>query len=309
LPGFREHARGRLRSAVAAALLIPAAVIVGLSSATPTAPAAGSAVCTTAETRMSIVAHQDDDLLFINPETYQDIAAKRCVTVVFLTAGDSGRPPKYWRGREFGAMAAYASMAGKADSWRSSTTVADGHRIQTRTLAGRNVRLLFMRLPAGSPSGYAVHHHECLGKLRAGAVTMVHAVDGSTAYSSMSLRATLTDLMTLIHPSVIRTLDYSGRYEDGDHADHLNTAFYTYEAQEHYTAAHSLAGFRGYPMSTLPANQSGKDAAHKLKYFLAYAPDDPSVCHTAAGCRRDALYWPWFSRTYRITAPPNLNGL
>ena len=297
------------RSVLTAAVLVSAAVVAGLSSVSPTKPAAGSEACAPVDTTMTIVAHQDDDLLFINPKTYRDIAAERCVTVVFLTAGDAGRPASYWHGRESGAMAAYASMAGVEDVWRSSTTVVGGYKIRTRTLEGRDVRLLFMRLPTGSPTGYPTHRYECLSKLRSGTISTIHAIDGSADYTSASLRATLVDLMTLIHPSVIRTLDYSGRYQDGDHADHLNTAYYAFEAQEQYTVPHSLAGFRGYPMSRLPANQSGPAAARKLRYFLRYAPHDPSVCRTAAACRRDTRYWPWFFRTYQVTAPPNLSGL
>lgn len=309
MDGFRDHVRKRVRWALAAAALIPAAVVVGLGGAGPTSKAAGSAVCTTADTTMSVVAHQDDDLLFVNPFTDADIAAGRCVTVVFVTAGDAGRTARYWRGRETGAMAAYAAMAGAADSWRSSVMVVGGHRIRVRTLAGRDVRLMFMRLPTGSPSGYAVHHYECLGRLRSGAVTTIHAIDGSATYTSASLRAALLDLMTLIRPSVIRTLDYSGRYGDGDHADHLNTAYYTYEAQEQYTVPHAVAGFRGYPVRKLPANQPEPAAAAKLRFFLAYAPHDPSVCRTSAACRANRLYGPWFARTYQVTAPPNLDGL
>ncbi|WP_433303754.1 PIG-L family deacetylase [Actinoplanes sp. CA-030573] len=302
MDGFRNRL-------LTAAALVPAAVVMGLAGAGPTSKAAGSAVCTTAGTTMSVVAHQDDDLLFINPVTYADITAGRCVTVVFVTAGDAGRSARYWRGREAGAMAAYAAMAGAADSWRSSVMVVGGHRIRARTLAGHNLRLLFMRLPAGSPHGYPVHHYECLGRLRSGAATTIHAIDGSATYTGASLRAALLDLMTLIRPSVIRTLDYSGRYGDGDHADHLNTAFYTYEAQEQYTVPHAVAGFRGYPVSKRPANQAEPAAVAKLRFFLTYAARDPSVCRTSAACRANRLYAPWFARTYQITAPPNLDGL
>jgi hypothetical protein len=105
-----------------------------------------------------VVAHPDDDLLFMNPDIQTSIAHGNNVTVVVLTAGDQydddfmpswagkhercGKPSHddpelYWRDRERGLLNAYAYMAGQAyqaeyasppgipDSW---TLVSDpGH--------------------------------------------------------------------------------------------------------------------------------------------------------------------------------------
>jgi LmbE family N-acetylglucosaminyl deacetylase len=180
-----------------------------------TTPPVAAAVCPAANSRMNIVAHEDDDLLFINPHTYTDISAGRRLTVAFFTAGDDGRRTAYWHDREDGAMAAYAAMAGARNTWTASTTRVGGMKIHTVTLAGRNVQLLFMRLPAGSPHGYAIHQFECLSRPRSGAVKTVHAVNRSAAWTSAFLRTALLDLMTMFHPSVIRTLDYSAKYTDG----------------------------------------------------------------------------------------------
>jgi LmbE family N-acetylglucosaminyl deacetylase len=254
---------------------------------------------------MDVVAHEDDDILFIDPATSTDVAAGRCLTTVYLTAGDDGQGASYWHGREDGAMAAYAEMAGRRNSWTTATLeTASGQAAVTRTLDGGNVRLIFLRLPTGSPGGRAVHDHECLSRLRAGAIAQVHAVDGTASYTSASLRATLTGFMTTFRPSVVRTLDYVDRYGDGDHADHHNAAYYSYEAQRSYTTPHRLQGFRGYPITRLPANQPDAVAARKLAIFLAYSAHDSHVCQTAVACHRDREYWPWMLRAYQVTGPP-----
>ena len=254
---------------------------------------------------MNVVAHEDDDILFMNPPTDTDVAAGRCLTTVYLTAGDDGQSASYWRGREDGAMAAYATMAGSPNSWATAKLqTGSGQAAVTRTLKGTGIRLIFLRLPTGSPSGRANHHYECLSKLHAGTMRRVHSVDGSAEYTNASLRATLTGFMTRFHPSVIRTLDYTDRYGDGDHADHHNAAYYTEEAQRDYTAPHRLQGFRGYSMTLLPANQSDSAAARKLAIFLAYAAHDSHVCQTAAACRHARRYWSWMSRTYEVPAQP-----
>lgn len=254
---------------------------------------------------MNIVAHEDDDILFINPATSTDVAAGKCLTTVYLTAGDDGQSAWYWRGREDGAMAAYAAMARVRNAWtRTKLHTASGQAAVTSTLNGTHIRLIFLRLPTGSPEGRAIDHYECLSKLHAGTIPALRAVDGAATYTSASLRDTLTGFMMRFHPSVIRTLDYADPYGDGDHADHHNAAYYAYEAQRTYTTAHHLQGFRGYPVSGLPANQPDGVAARKLAIFLAYSAHDPHTCQSAVACRQDRTYWPWMSRSYQVSGPP-----
>jgi len=294
------------------ALLYAAAVGAALSGCAMSVDAAHQvalvvvpAICTSANSSMNIVAHEDDDILFMNPPTYTDVAAGRCLTTVYLTAGDDGQGASYWHGREEGAMAAYAEMARVRNSWTTTTLrTASGQAAVTRTLDGTNVRLVFLRLPTGSPGGRGIDHYECLSKLHAGTIPAVLAVDGIATYSSASLRTTLTGLMTRLHPSVVRTLDYADPYGDGDHPDHHNAAYYAYEAARSYAAPHRLQGFRGYPMTRLPANQSDADAARKLAIFLAYSAHDSHACQTPAACRQDRTYWPWMFRAYQVSGPP-----
>jgi LmbE family N-acetylglucosaminyl deacetylase len=268
-------------------------------------PVVVPAACSTANSSMNVVAHEDDDLLFMDPATATDVATGRCLTTVYLTAGDDGQSASYWHGREDGAMAAYATMAGVQGKWTTTRLrTASGQVAVTDTLDGTHIRLIFLRLPTGSPGGRAVHHHECLSKLHAETIATVDAVDGTAVYTSASLRATLTGFMTQFRPGVIRTLDYVGQYGDGDHADHHNAAYYAYEAQSSYPVPHLLQGFRGYPMTRLPANQPDAVAAQKLATFLAYSAHDSHTCQTAVACRQDRRYWPWMSRTYQVTGPP-----
>ena len=86
-----------------------------------------------AETALQIVAHQDDDLYFINPAVSGSIARADSTWTVYVTAGDASRrlpqPPGgstacdfvtyHWQCRELGMQAAYAAMAGVANSWVS----------------------------------------------------------------------------------------------------------------------------------------------------------------------------------------------
>src|SRR4051812_27265299 len=69
---------------------------------------------------MNIVAHEDDDLLFLSPDLIHDVQAGRCVRTVFVTAGAFPGATDYGGQREAGSRAANALMAGVANSWTTT---------------------------------------------------------------------------------------------------------------------------------------------------------------------------------------------
>ncbi|MFE2752645.1 PIG-L family deacetylase [Actinosynnema sp. NPDC059335] len=123
---------------------------------------------------VNIVAHQDDDILFMNPDLANSITANRPNTTIFLTAGENtyevgpgqrGNPSlahcrgagpidreDYARCRQLGARAAYAQMAGVADQWSEEIRTVDlgdlTVDVEVHTLVNRpTLRLLFLNLP------------------------------------------------------------------------------------------------------------------------------------------------------------------
>ena len=107
---------------------------------------------------MFVVAHEDDDVLFMNPDI-ADAIADHEVTVAYTTAGDLGYPESdaYWIDRERGALEAYTFMltgvsAPAYDSDHSA--IPDGWVASLVDLAGLSavqyqrdhVTLVFLRL-------------------------------------------------------------------------------------------------------------------------------------------------------------------
>jgi LmbE family N-acetylglucosaminyl deacetylase len=242
---------------------------------------------------MNVVAHEDDDLLFINPAVSDDIAAGRCVATVFVTAGDAGLSRSYWQGREQGSMAAYAMAAGLPDVWNQDSPVVGGRRLTRYSLALGHVELFFLRLPDahGNAAGRPVLG---LQRLWLGELPTLHTLDTNSTYTRGSLISTLTALMTLERPDAIRTLDYAGRYGDGDHSDHHTVGYLTYAAQRSYRGTHTISGYMGYQLAGRPANLSDEVSDTKLKYFLAYAAHDHRVCQTEEICLGN-FYGPRFT--------------
>ncbi|HET9143471.1 PIG-L family deacetylase [Actinophytocola sp.] len=147
------------------ALAVGSVVAAPQAAALPTVPATG--------VFLQVVAHPDDDILFMNPDLRTALAAGLPATTVFLTAGEADRPPgsrepvsdtgcrnaglsreQYADCRARGARAAWSAMAGRPNTWtRAALTVPDGtgwsRQVDVDTLAGAGpvVNLVWVNLP------------------------------------------------------------------------------------------------------------------------------------------------------------------
>ncbi|MFN8111200.1 MAG: discoidin domain-containing protein [Thermoleophilia bacterium] len=272
------------------------------ASAAYAALAAGGAAAAgncSAGTSMNIVAHPDDDLLFLSPDVLRDVKAGACVRTVFLTAGDDGQNDVYWKGREVGIMAAYANMAGVASSW-STTDAGVGQGVTIRTLVGRpQVSLVFLRLPDGvNGDGSPLYGNQSLRLLDQGAIGQITSVDGARSFTSASLTSTLTGLMNRYQPELVRGQDHIGA-EAGDHPDHFEAAQYTRRANAAYAAPHTLVSFMDNPILNHPADVSGTDLTGKTAAFNAYLHYDRMPCGITANCA-GTQYEAWLARRYTV---------
>ncbi|GIF04380.1 DUF7402 domain-containing protein [Actinoplanes siamensis] len=270
--------------------------VVALVTTTMATPAtAGTEAC---EAAMTVVAHEDDDLLFVNPEISEDILAGRCVTTVYITSGDAARGKAYWRGRELGEMAVYARMAARPARWIEDTQTIRGYDVHRATLADAPVRLLFLRLPdrvGGWPD-------QTLQMLWLDPAARVRTLGSEQAYTRSSLLGVLVAMLDAYRPRVIRTLDFHNAYGDGDHDDHHTTAYFTWAAQQRYHVPHRTIGHLGYPVARRPANLTAAQYDLKLHYFLTYAPHDPVVCQSMDWCGR-GNYGAYARRDVAVPAP------
>jgi GlcNAc-PI de-N-acetylase len=102
---------------------VPAAGVMAAGTAA-WAAAPGVAAAGGGSRIMNIVAHEDDDLLFLSPDLLHDLQAGHTVRTVFITAGDAAdqvaggadQQRRYWMAREAGNRAAYAQMSGAPNS-------------------------------------------------------------------------------------------------------------------------------------------------------------------------------------------------
>lgn len=262
------------------AMPIIAALSTLLLGCGPTTTPAGSpdasatgASCTGGS--MQIVAHADDDLVFLSPDLLHELRSEpdRCTRTVFITAGDAGKGRYYWRPREIGLEAAYAKVAGVRNTWESSYFTAGGHRVLVRTLvARRSISVVFLRLPDGmlDGEGSESYGNQSLTKLLDGRIPSLSAVDRSATYSAGGLRDGLVVLLDASRPDLVRTTDYVHELGDGDHADHHAVAYLARAASRLAHFQHTILSYQGYPSSQRPQNLDGDDLTMKLEIYDTY---------------------------------------
>lgn len=260
---------------------------------------------------MNVVAHQDDDLLFLSPDLLHDVQANRCVRTVFLTAGDAGRDETYWLGREDGAKAAYAQMAGVANTWSQADAGITGHPIPVFTLTGQStVSLAFLRLPDGflTGSGYPVHSSESLQKLWLGSISTITSLGtgpsntGSSSYTRADLINTLAALLAAYQPDEVNTQDYAGSFGDGDHSDHHGAAYFAQAAEAAYPGSPTFTGYHDYKIRLYPANLGATDITDKSNAFFTYGAYDDGACTSLPGCA-GTDYPAFLQRQYPVLGP------
>ncbi len=263
--------------------------------------------CPGHRTILQIVAHEDDDLLFMNPDLLHSIKQGDCVRTVYITAGDAGSSKFYWLGRERGSEAAYSLLSGVQDNWVGQTVKLDNQQFISAVSPGASgqLSLLFMHLPDGSPDGqgFANSQHESIAKLVSGEIPAITSVDNQSTYSSDNLTKALEKIMDMYQPDEIRTQrPYNDSVDFSDHSDHLTVGTLASAAFASYTQRHPAATldyYTGYPIYELPENVVNEDLQLKEQAFFTYAQYDGAVCGSMDACMASGNYGAYLQRQYR----------
>ncbi|MEU1508171.1 PIG-L family deacetylase [Kitasatospora sp. NPDC005748] len=298
------------------ALLATAALAEPLLAARPpTAAAASGAI---APLVMQVVAHEDDDILFMNPDLAASLAAGVPTVTVFLTAGNQtgdpcpancgGQPDTDWErteNRQLGAINAYSRMAGVSDTvpgtdeesrWARGMLSVGDREVERYVLRERpNVHLIFVNLHDGNLIS--------LEQDRAATDFTVtpppvdnHPPVQPTTYTGDDVARLLQGLMMAYEPSVLRGQDEYPDPAKRWHPDHLAAARFAAEAALLYRAAQPSTAnnmvqvnYRDYNIETSPVNLEGSAVSAKRAAFEEYQSHD----HSTGNYSPD-----WFSRMY-----------
>ncbi|UIZ17520.1 PIG-L family deacetylase [Streptomyces sp. R527F] len=229
-------------------------------------PAPGLAIASTRRALvLQLLAHPDDDLYFMNPDTREALDAGTPLVCVYLTAGEAdgvnripGTPrpapdrAAYSSSRHQGLRQAYAELLGldRFTPWQKSVAALHGgHRAEVNVLTDgvRRVELVFlntaMHTGRGRPGLPSLWRDRRL-VLRT-VVADNSPLERAGSYTYESLINVLTGLLEQYRPTVVHTLDpdpdlqFSSEYERrrdseqrgySDHADHTAAGCFAWAA-------------------------------------------------------------------------------
>jgi LmbE family N-acetylglucosaminyl deacetylase len=232
---------------------------------------------------MSFVAHQDDDLLFMNPDAASDIGPGNEVWIVYLTAGNltpgAGGMP-YADKRIQGARAAWARAAHRPNSWNFELLTVNGRQLATNTLngTGGKVRLVhtFINAANGADDGD-------LSRMWDSHAFVASPIDGRASYTYSTFLAMLKALIGYANPEFIRVQDTQG-FQCGDHIDHVHGARFAMTANlgPGGTVLRRADEYFDYIITNFAANWAGSGwAEEKLSIWNQYKPFDNQLGPTS----------------------------
>ncbi|USX54760.1 PIG-L family deacetylase [Lentzea sp. HUAS12] len=269
---------------------------------------------------VNIIAHSDDDLLFINPDIQPAILSGCPVRTIILTADEfngTGNLTREQLSAELhkGQRNAYASLAGVASTWTRTAMVVAGKTVEVNTLDGKpNVQLVYLNLPDGGDD----LHLDALTNLwnSTSYSTSTIVPTGSPAsqvqnYTQSALVNVLVELLQQFQATVIRCQDpypddarYGG--DMPEHWDHVAAAKFAQRAVKAYEGPTGrpyalLVRYRCYNTRTSQPNVPLALRTPKTNAYNKYKAQDPLTGDTFdVNMSRSYERWPvspqWVAR-------------
>ncbi|MCP2243638.1 PIG-L family deacetylase [Lentzea aerocolonigenes] len=285
------------RRTVLAAGVTAAAATALANTGIASAAGAGTRALPTGGSFVNIVAHTDDDLLFLNPDIQPSILSGLPVRTIVLTADQfNGWDPYKWTPEDLaasvreGQRSAYAKLAGQPNNWTRDTKEVATMILEVDTLVGApNVQLIYLSLPDGG--GADPNHNMALEKLwndpNHAAPTIIPTggpVQVAQWYNQADLNNVLLALLDEYQPTVIRIQDPEPSYdfpnEPAEHADHIHTAKFATKAVRAYEGPNGrgfvlFTRYRCYNIAASPRNVPDALLGPKSDAYQAYAEHDP----------------------------------
>jgi len=247
---------------------------------------------------LDVVAHQDDDLLFMQPDVIEAVRRGTGVTNLYITAGNGQKGTDAANPRYAGLKAAYGDAAND-HAWDCGWITVREHPIQHCRLEAENVSLLFLAYPDGGK--YGELHHSLLRLWEGSIENSTTVADRTTVYSRSELIETVAAIMRTVAPATVRTLDLAASH-GYDHSDHMIVGALTGLALARTTLDPELLTYRGYNIASEPVNKLPAVIA-SVHDVLAHYEACATNCGAACGspCTKiDASHDTWLARRYAV---------
>ncbi|WP_256588106.1 RICIN domain-containing protein [Pseudomonas sp. AD21] len=221
---------------------------------------------------VNVVAHMDDDLLFIEPGISKVLGAGGCVTSIFMNGGSSGAGFDYVLRRESASKKAYEKMLGIPTAWTPALISAGSARLMSVTADARpGLKLIFLRVHGGYVRGGDVPLADMLDLDKT--VLSWSYLDSESGpvnrYSRTSFLELLTELIvkegaTKVYALNPDTVPYT------EHPDHIYSARLTRLAMQNAMADIPVVYHETYPSAALAPNVEPKAVQAKRHIVASY---------------------------------------
>ena len=253
-----------------------------------------------AGTLVTVVAHLDDDLLFVNPGITDRLRAGWCIVTVHLIGGADNSKFDYVLTRERAIRRTYARMAGVRNAWTESTVSIAGQPVHRMVLdAMPRVALYELRLPGAQVRGGRAPL-ALLWDEGASVSSYPMGADGRGAarYDRPALTATLGAI--LAHATQIFTLN-PDTVPFLEHPDHIYAARATREAARVAGVQAPIGYHLTYVSAGMPANLSAQATQMKRDQVATYfAMDGGDIAQVFGEYEWNGN---WVARRYAFGAP------
>lgn len=260
---------------------------------------------------VTIVAHQDDDLIFMQPDVTDVVEVRAGLLAVYVTAGEgskTGDDAIDTAGkRDAGLRAAYAEAAGVDATWACGFIDIAGHAAEHCRLDEANVSLVFLGYPDGGKEGERTN-------------SLLHLWEGTTLgaetvakkrarYDQAGLIATIAEILTTAQPTTIRTLEIASTH-GRDHSDHMLVGALAVLGTAAARSTAQLIAYRGYATADEPESLIDPlyDRSMNLVAHYDACATGCSACGTACPTIGD-IHETWLRRRYAVATRPGARGL
>ncbi len=280
-----------------------------------------------------VVAHMDDDLLFIEPTISQILGGGGCVTAVYMTGGDGGNFDRV-KQREAASRAGYSTLlksisrplsSSSDTNWPVSYITAGNLTIHT-TSAIPELTSIYLRIPAGdvrysTGSGSALREIFELNN-PAGAFSYDENdetnLDKQNIFTHPILTATLQDIFIGYGATAVYALN-PDTVHYVEHPDHTTSARLVRQALRTYPANIPVQYYETYSTTSAPHNVDPLVAQQKrdivASFFKTQDNQSAGLCDGADGdCFKESGWnGAWISRqrfktanAHDVTPNPNI---
>jgi hypothetical protein len=247
-----------------------------------------------------VVAHFDDDLIFMQPDVIAALEAGS-VTTVYVTSGD----PVYGNGRRArnlgAAQIAYASVLG-SEAIDCGYVRVNGAAVEHCRWTDRPMSMISIDIPDGGIPGEYDDSPLHLVEQKVTSVPVMGPAGGRLTLDGVI--GSLAELITMTRPREIHALDLGAKY-GYDHSSHVFSSAFTFWGAARAGYAEAIRWHRGYNVDGTPITLTGDDldaSSTMLAYFDAcYFACAPCGTPCAAPIKSHA---DWLARQYSHARSP-----